>query len=298
MMRERREKWRGRRMMKMGGAGAENKSEVAMQAKVQGEGVPVVLVPGGLAGWLSWDPHAKRLAVTRKVVQVQLLNVQYGLENRPLPPDYSVKLESAALKNILDQLGLVRPLDLVAWSFGAEVTLNFALDNPARVRSLILIEPPAYWVLRAAGKLDAEAKKNEELLAGFKGDISENDLERFALAVGLVPPGKPAHDLPQWPVWVQHRRSLRNNPFVFKHNDELKRLAAFQPPVLLVKGQGSAKFLHQIIDILASKLPHSRIIEMPAGHAPHIVSMDRFIQEMDHFQTTLDRSYGTTVTEH
>ncbi len=51
---------------------------------------------------------------------------------------------------------------------------------------------------------------------------------------------------------------------------------AFQRPVL-VKGTGSAKFLYQIIDALAVQLPHAQVVEMPTGHAPHIVSMDRFL---------------------
>ena len=68
-----------------------------MLAKVTGKGPPLVLVPGGLTGWLSWEPHAERLVANRKVVRVQLLNVQYGLENRPLPLGYSVKMEAQAL---------------------------------------------------------------------------------------------------------------------------------------------------------------------------------------------------------
>ncbi|MBI2979431.1 MAG: hypothetical protein HYY41_01145, partial [Chloroflexi bacterium] len=56
-----------------------------MPVKVTGKGVPLVLVPGGLTGWLSWEPHTERLSATRKVIQVQLLNVQYGFENRRLP---------------------------------------------------------------------------------------------------------------------------------------------------------------------------------------------------------------------
>jgi hypothetical protein len=29
---------------------------------VKGEGEPIVLVPGGLTGWLSWIPHQERLS--------------------------------------------------------------------------------------------------------------------------------------------------------------------------------------------------------------------------------------------
>lgn len=262
----------------------ERETEIKMQVKVTGNGVPLVLAPGGLTGWLSWEPHAERLSNTREVIRVQLLNVQYGFENRPLPPQYSVKTESQALSAALDGLGLSRAVDIVAWSYGALVTLDYALDNPARVRSLTLIEPPALWVLYKLGKLDSEAKQNEEVLRTLHGDISEEQLEQFLCAVGFCPPGQSPRNLPQWPLWVQYRQALRNSPAVLAHKDDLNRLRAFQRPVLLVKGTGSAKFLHQIIDVLSAELPRAQVVEMPAGHAPQIVSMDRFLEQVKVFQ--------------
>ncbi|MBI4300930.1 MAG: alpha/beta hydrolase, partial [Chloroflexi bacterium] len=252
-------------------------------AEVTGHGPPLVLVPGGLTGWISWEPHAKHLSNTRTVVRAQLLSVQYGLEDRPLPPDYSTKTESRALAETLDELGLTSNLDIAAWSYGALVALDYALDHQDRVRTLTLIEPPAFWVLKASGGLDAEAQEVAETLGSFGGDISEDDLERFACAVGLCRPGQSPRALPQWPVWMRHRRSLRNCSAPLTHADDPARLRAFQHPVLLVKGTGSAQFLHQSIDALAALLPQGRVIEMPGGHAPHIVSMDRFLEQLTSF---------------
>lgn len=255
-----------------------------MQAKVTGKGPPLVLVPGGLTGWLSWEPHAERLSSARKVVRVQLLNVQFGLEDRPLPRGYSVKMESRALAATLAEVGLKMPVDLVAWSYGAEITLDYALDHPGMVRTLTLIEPPAFWMLRAQGTLDAEAEQNVAMLRGLHGAVSEDQLEQFMKTVGLAPPGASPRALPQWPVFVRHRQSLRNSPAAIAHEDDPARLRAFQSPVLLVKGTGSAKFLHQIIDALAAQLPKAQVAEMPAGHAPQIVSMDRFLERLALFQ--------------
>lgn len=254
-----------------------------MQSDVVGEGTPIVLVPGGLTGWLSWELHAKILSAKRKVIRVQLLNVQYGLENQSLPPDYSVKTESHALAATLDTLGYTMPLDFVAWSYGALSTLDFALDHPSRIRTLTLIEPPALWVLRSQGSLDAETQRTIEFLETMRGDISEDQLASFLEFAGFLKPGQSARDLPQWGVWTSYRQSLRNSPAVINHHDELKRLHAFQPPTLLVKGTGSAQFLHRIIDGLAVAIPNCRVVEMPAGHAPQIVSMDRFLTEVERF---------------
>jgi pimeloyl-ACP methyl ester carboxylesterase len=251
-----------------------------MRWETTGEGMPLVLVPGGLTGWLSWLPHAQRLSSTRRVIRVQLLNVQLGMEAQPLPEDYSVKTESAALAAMLDDLGLTAPVDIAAWSFGAMVTLDFALDHPERMRSLTLIEPPAFWVLPA---LDAEAQRHVAALQRMMGDISEEQLEEFSHIAAIVPPGQSAWEMPQWPLWVQHRQSLRNSPNIVAYHDDPARLRSFQPPVLLVKGTGSTPYLHQIIDELASRLPHAEVAEWPAGHVPHIISMEPFLNRMAEF---------------
>jgi pimeloyl-ACP methyl ester carboxylesterase len=260
---------------------------IKMLARVTGKGVPLVLVPGGLTGWLDWKQHANRLAAARKVIRVQLLNVQYGLEKRSLPLDYSVKTESRALAATLDELALNEAIDIVAWSYGALVTLDYALDNPSRVRSLILIEPPAFWVLHASGKLDAKAEQNGVMPRASRDGVSEDQLEQFLYAVGLCSASQSARNLPQWPLWVQYRQSLRNTFVVLKHNDDPKRLSSFQRPVLLLKGTDSIWSLHQIIDVLAIQLPQAQVMEMPSGHAPQIASIDRFLKQMKAFQASV-----------
>src|ERR1051325_489066 len=116
-----------------------------MPCEVTGSGRPIVLVPGGLTGWASWEPFVKMFSEKRTVIRVQLLNVQFGLENRTLPEDYSVKTESEALAAAVDSSGFTSPMDVVGWSYGAFTALQYSLDNPERIRTLTLIEPPAMW---------------------------------------------------------------------------------------------------------------------------------------------------------
>jgi pimeloyl-ACP methyl ester carboxylesterase len=260
---------------------------IEMQTDIQGEGPPIVLVGGGLTGWLSWEPHRARLVSTRRVVRAQPLSVQYGLETRPLPAGYGVKMESGALATALGKRDL-GPVDLVAWSYGAEIALDYALDHPDRIRTLTLIEPPAFWVLDTTGRLDETSRKESDELRRFyldlTGDVSEDQLERFLCQVGLCPPGQSVRDLPQWPVWVKHRRSLLNGEAPWAHRDDAARLRGFARPVLLVKGTGSAHFLHAISDALAATLPRAETVELPGGHAPNVVSMDEFLRRLAAFQ--------------
>ena len=60
--------------------------------------IPIVLVPGGLSGWISWKPHAEILSKDFKVVRVQLLNREAAEKKQSPGIDYSLRKESNALK--------------------------------------------------------------------------------------------------------------------------------------------------------------------------------------------------------
>lgn len=261
-----------------------------MALDTKGQGKPtVVLVGGGLTGWQSWIPHQERLAASRSVARAQPLVVGLGLESAELPRDYSIELESRALAGALDEAGVSAPIDIVAWSYGAVATLDFALDHPGRVRTLTLIEPPAFWVLDATGELDAESKRErdglEALLDAMRDDVTEDQLEQFLRHVRLAPPGAAIRSLPQWANWVKHRLSLRQGPALFGHRDDAARLRSFDRPVLLFKGTGSAPAFHRIIDVLGATFPAARVVELPGGHAPQIVAMDDFLRILADFQS-------------
>ena len=255
-----------------------------MEHDVTGNGgAPLVLVPGGLTGWISWTAHAQALAASRKVIRLQLLSVALGLNGTPLPPDYSVNYEVDALHNTLDELG-VSQADFAAWSYGAAITLSFAIHHPDRVHSLTLIEPPAIWVLRSRGPLSPELLEEQKFQKSLAtDDVTEEQLVWFCHFAGFVPRNVDPRTLPQWPAWYKHRQSLRNGDGVFLHEDNIDLVRKFDKPVLLVKGEGSSSFLHNIIDILAEEFPNVRVVTFPGGHAPHLASMQPFLDRFSRF---------------
>jgi pimeloyl-ACP methyl ester carboxylesterase len=256
-----------------------------MQTDVRGAGPTLVLVGGGLTGWASWEPHQARLSTTRTVARAQPLSVQLGLENLALPAGYSVSMEAQALGAAVDEL--TRPVDLVGWSYGAAISLAFALAHADKIRTLTLIEPPAFWVLSATGRLDARAQRESDelrlLYAGMTADVSEAQLADFIVQAGLCPPGGSPHRLPQWKSWVQHRRSLRTGDACWGQDGDEVRLRSFDRPALLVKGTGSTHFLHQIIDGLAGTLSKGTVVELPGAHAPQLAAMDAFLARLTMF---------------
>ncbi|MGD8791105.1 MAG: alpha/beta hydrolase [Anaerolineae bacterium] len=253
-----------------------------MAYEVSGSGQPLVLLPGGLTGWISWIPHAEALAGSWKVIRLQLNSVALGLTGALLPPEYSTEYEVTSLHKILDALA-IEGADFAGWSYGAQIALSFAIHNPDRVRSLTLVEPDAYWILRKRGLLPQhvlDEQRHFQTLA--KDDISEAELIAFLHFIG-VPADVDPRTLSQWPIWMEHRQSLRIGNAPFQHDDSIELVRAFEKPVLLVKGEGSNPDLHSGIDVLAEELPDARVITLPGGHSPHIVSMETFLARLTGF---------------
>lgn len=252
---------------------------------VAGRGAPLVLVPGGLTGWRSWEPHVEQLARERQVIRTQLLSVAYGLSDTPLPSGYGVSTESRALVNALDELAL-GAVDIVGWSYGGEIALDIALDHPERIRSLILIEPAASWVLPDGGRPGSDASRithHERRYVDSAGEVSEANLERFLFEAGIVPDDTDPRTLPQWPVWLEHRNSLRIGDAPERHRDSVERLRSFDRPVLLFSGEGSTRQDREIVAVLGRELPDARIEKLPGGHALHLVSLQPFLAILNAF---------------
>jgi pimeloyl-ACP methyl ester carboxylesterase len=257
-----------------------------MQLHVTGNGRPLVIVGGGLTGILSFVPHAERLASTRQLARAQPLAVQLGLDQAPLPDDYSIDMESRALEAAIDDLGWKQPIDLVGWSTGGVIALDFALDHPERVRSLVLIEPDAPWVLPDRGAADPDVQAAKERASRWARGVSEADLAAFLDE--MLGPGQSARDNPRWDVWNQHRGALRAVAAIYKHRDDVARLGRFSRPVLLIKGEGTEQYNAIISDALSRALPTARVVELPGGHLAPVVAMDRFLGEMEAFQAAAE----------
>lgn len=102
----------------------------ALRSFVEGSGRAVVMLGGGTYGAAGFAPHADILAPDFTVVRLQTLNIERAQMGQPLPAEYSLDLESAAMARALDALSLTGPVDIVGVSFGGLVALDFALESP------------------------------------------------------------------------------------------------------------------------------------------------------------------------
>jgi pimeloyl-ACP methyl ester carboxylesterase len=257
-----------------------------MPVDITGHGPKLVILGGGLTGSSSFKSHQEVLSAHRQVALFQLLAVQWGLEGKPLPEEYSFLTEVDAVGATLDSLGWQEPVDLFGFSSGGEIALQYAITRPERIRKLVLLEPSSIWILEATGRMDAESERalarfraiEEELTSG--DEITEEQLIAFledALAVGTSP-----KSYPQWDTWFRYRNSLRA-PSSWNFMGDIDLIRSFDKPVLLIKGAGSPKWLHNITDGLAENLLRPTVVDMQGGHIPHLIYPDEFNARLEQF---------------
>ncbi|MBA3523591.1 MAG: alpha/beta fold hydrolase [Geodermatophilaceae bacterium] len=130
---------------------------------------PIVLLSDGGATGLVWFALAEHLTTAFRLYALDLIGDPGGSELIPLRmagPDVLV----GWLDGVLDRLGLATTA-VVGHSYGGWIALRYALDRPARVDRLVLLDPsdcvsrlrPAY-VLRALPLILRARRSNVEAL--------------------------------------------------------------------------------------------------------------------------------------
>ena len=258
---------------------------IALDAHCEGHGSPLIMLGGGTTGAAAFAPHARELASAFRVIRLQTLNVERAHRRQPLPSNYSVRLEAQCMRRSIDRLNLNRPIDVVGHSLGALIALDFALNDPSAVRSMVLSEPPAFWVIPASERnANPDVWKMIDVVRNFRPSVEPTDehFVAFMKGVGQIDVGAPTDNVSR-ELWNVRRRCLRGLSEVAEHVDDVARLANFRKPVLLVHGSETAQFHQRINERLAFHLPCSERLSLPGGHSSVLTAGGAFVAELRSF---------------
>jgi len=253
-----------------------------LQFDDRGSGDPRVLVPGGLTGWVSWQPHQERLVSRHRLIRVQPIHNELGSKGVPGDPGYTAQVERESLRLTLDALDLERP-HLAGWSGGGLALIEFAIEYPERVRSLTLVEPAAYWVFTQLGERLDEVEESNGFVRGLFGrEVSEDELATVLRLGGLAAAGEEVRSHPNWARWVEHRTTLSWLGPLLDHPersiDDLARIAA---PALVTKGTNSTPVDRRLVDVLGERLSNAEVREFDGDHAHQIEQIDPFLDALE-----------------
>lgn len=119
--------------------------ERAIHVRDEGAGEPVLLLHASSSSGAQWRLLQAELAPRFRTLAVDLLG--YGKTSAWNPADeLSSADELELLEAVVAQAG--GPVHLVGHSYGGLTALKLALDGRVPLRSLTLIEPIAFWLLR------------------------------------------------------------------------------------------------------------------------------------------------------
>jgi pimeloyl-ACP methyl ester carboxylesterase len=217
-----------------------------------GSGPPVLLVHGGVAdAELTW-PAQRPLAERWTLVLVD--RPGYG----PNPPvereDFEV--DAALVAELLGE-----GVHLVGHSYGGVVCLLAAAAQPEAVRSLTVVEPPAFGVAVGHPAVDELVARLRELWEYGSSDPAEF-LRAFLELVGSalrLPDALP-------PRLQRGAEILRVERGPWEAEIPLDDLAAAPFPKLVVSGGHSAAF-DAVCDVLEQRLGAERAVILDAGHS-------------------------------
>ncbi len=234
----------------------------------QGQGEPLVLLPGGGTWLYSFRHNLPALATWASVYALDMPGNGY---TQPLvaDPRYDLPTLAKTLATFLDRLGLERVV-LVGNSWGGGWALYFAQQHPERVRKLVLID--------SSGLVVRDKLEWELLKYPLVGELLSKAITSATVRQGLRAAfADPAH-VDQ--AMVQEIKA----PLSFWHNRraqyQLARqldwrlteqaLASTSVSTLVLWGDRDRYLAPQLAQRFAQQLPHARAVVLPnSGHVPH-----------------------------
>lgn len=250
-----------------------------------GAGSLLLLLHGHEQSATSWRWVIPALARTRRVLALSLPG--HGASG-PAADGYAPGVDLAPfVAAFLAAIGAETPLDLVGHSAGGAIALRLTLADPARIRTLTLVDSAGLGrEVHPLLALDTLPVIGE--LAVLVSRMPGGDLIRTAMAAAMLfaqPARIPAefvleqHALSRRPGQLEASTAMARALFG-PHGQRqilLDRLPTLTTPTLVVWGAADYLLPVQQAHAAVKSLPHGRLSVFPdCGHLPHIEQPDRF----------------------
>ena len=245
-----------------------------------GDGPPLVVVPGITSPAITWEWLAEELAHDHRVLVLDVRG--RGLSDKPASgftlPEYAADVAAA-----IDEAGYGRPA-VLGHSMGARITAAFGVLHPDRAGPLVLVDPPLTGPGR--GEYPTSLEAFMEQLEKARAGASVDDVREY------------------FPTWSDEQLQLRLEALQtcdetavrvtwqnFHDEDVFEYLRQLAPPVLFMVGGESPVIPAAAVPEVEQTNPGLEIVSVPgAGHMIPWDNLETFLAETRGF---LDRSEAT-----
>jgi len=232
----------------------------------QGQGTPVLLIMGFSYPSDMW--YRTRPELSKYYRTIAFDNRGVGRSDVPKGP-YPIKLMASDAAAVLDAAE-VEKAHIFGISMGGMIAQEFALQYPARVRSLIL-------ACTSPGGLHAVQPKANVLLALVKRASMTPEEARKAFIPILydvaTPPGRIEEDMAVVRKWIPAPAAYSAQMQGIMMWSSYRRLPQITAPTLVIHGDSDRLVPPRNGEIIAARIPGAKHVVIP--HAGHIIGTDQ-----------------------
>ena len=253
--------------------------------EIEGDGAPLVLIPGFAAGRWIWFKQTADLSRHFRVISFDPRGV--SASDKPEGAQ-TIGLLADDVAHMLETIG-IESAHVVGASFGGFVAQEFALKYPAMTRKLVLCctsfggpnhvvpAPETLQALASTKGLNSEDRMRENLLLAFTPEYVQTQVDEVDLIVHL----RATNEVPEHIYLSQLQAAMSFNVE--------SRLAEIKSPTLVLSGDADIIVPVENSQNLAEKIPGARIhIVVGGSHTFFIEQAGEFNRIIREFLATDD----------
>lgn len=251
---------------------------MSCHVEIIGQGQPLVMIHGWGMHSGVWQPLIKRLSAK---YMLYLIDLPGHGNSRPVEPYH--------LYNLADEVAEVIPgiSDVLGWSLGGLVAQRIALDQPDRIRRLILMSSTPKFVSGVDWNPAVDPAVWSDFADKVNHDYKATLLQFLTLQCmqssdrrAIIRQLRQSFETRPTPTQSTLQRALH----ILLESDLRSELAAIRKPTLLIHGDRDTLAPVQAAHWMMQQLPVGFLRVMSgAAHAPFLSHTEQFIETLNQF---------------
>jgi pimeloyl-ACP methyl ester carboxylesterase len=232
----------------------------------QGQGTPVVFVPGALSDYRVWD--AEREAVASRYRFIALTQRYYGIG--PWPDNgakFSLATHADDLAAFVKGLN-IGPVVLVGWSYSGPIVLLVAVQHPELVRGMFIYEPGSLSYVTDSADLKLATDDRKAMNApGMEASKAGDNASATRLILAGVNNQSDAFDSAPEAIrtmWLENDRTLTLG-FAAPAPPKVscQQLGQIKVPVTIARGEQTRPYYRIAAETAARCITGAKLVVLP-----------------------------------
>ena len=237
---------------------------------------PLLFIPG-------WGMNENIWRYQLKYFRQNYRTIAVSLEGDANASDDRIRVHTEHLLGIIKKSNL-NSINLVGWSMGGMVAINFAFQYPEYVKKLVLVSTPAKFVASE----DYDAGISHIVMQSFINKFRKSPVRMLSNFASLILKNadfkKEDLNLIKQSSNISNKDKTLQNLLLLRDCDLRDKLHSIKVPTLLIHGKGDMICPYACTDYMHSKIKNSVLHTFEsAGHVPFVTKHEEFNILLDGF---------------